>query len=257
MCDWSALGTELDLWGAVGRTATLWWRDDDAGPEDRALARLLELGARLGVPLAVAAVPAALAAATAARLREADGVDVLQHGYAHRNHARPGERKNEFGDHRPLEDMLGEIKAGRTRLTERLGGLALPVFVPPWNRMSDQLLVGFGPAGLTGLSALGPRPRAIPVDGPKQVNVHVDLVAWRNGRRFVGTAAALEATIGHLRARREGREDRVDPEEPTGLLTHHMVQDEAAWAYVARFIETTRDHPAVRWVSARDAFGLP
>lgn len=253
MPDWSALGAELDSWAADGRTATLWWRDDDAGPEDPALARLLALSARLRVPLAVAVVPAVLDDAAACRILDAANVDVLQHGYAHRNHAPPGERKNEFGDHRPLEDAIEDLKAGRTRLAERLGGRALAVFVPPWNRMSERLLVGFEAAGLRGLSALGARARATPVDGLKQVNVHLDLVAWRNGRRFVGTAAALEAATGHLRARREGR---VDADEPTGLLSHHLVQDEAAWAHVARFIEATRDHPAVRWMSAGDAFGL-
>ncbi|NUB17118.1 hypothetical protein GAY28_35010, partial [Azospirillum brasilense] len=27
---WDALTAELDAWAAGGRTATLWWRDDDA-----------------------------------------------------------------------------------------------------------------------------------------------------------------------------------------------------------------------------------
>ncbi|MEK9660397.1 MAG: hypothetical protein VW644_01455, partial [Alphaproteobacteria bacterium] len=40
---WDALAAELDVWAAAGRTATLWWRDDDADAASPALERLLAL----------------------------------------------------------------------------------------------------------------------------------------------------------------------------------------------------------------------
>ncbi|HZU89888.1 MAG TPA: hypothetical protein VE993_11575, partial [Stellaceae bacterium] len=50
---WPELCGELDRWGAAGRVATLWWRDDDAtAPNDR-LDRLLAIAGEAPVTLAV------------------------------------------------------------------------------------------------------------------------------------------------------------------------------------------------------------
>ncbi len=46
----------------------------------------------------------------------------------------------------------------------------------------------------------------------------------------------------------------VDPDEPTGLLTHHLEHDEPCWAFIDRLLEETRGHPAVRWLSAEEIF---
>src|SRR6185503_10933091 len=82
---WDALDAELERWRAAGRVATFWWRDDDAVTDTPALRRLLELRASLDVPLALAVIPANADAALAALVPPE--VAVLQHGFAHRNHA--------------------------------------------------------------------------------------------------------------------------------------------------------------------------
>ncbi|HUA50624.1 MAG TPA: hypothetical protein VMB81_00595, partial [Candidatus Sulfotelmatobacter sp.] len=53
---WNALEREFAQWAAAGRTATLWWRDDDAVAPSAALDRLLTLGAGRA-PVALAVVP--------------------------------------------------------------------------------------------------------------------------------------------------------------------------------------------------------
>ena len=83
-----------------------------------------------------------------------------------------------------------------------------------------------------------------------QANCHADVVDWRGGRGFVGTERALAAVVDHLAARRKRS---VDAAEPTGLLTHHAVHEESTWAFIARFIERTRRHPAVRWLAPSEA----
>jgi hypothetical protein len=40
---------------------------------------------------------------------------------------------------------------------------------------------------------------------------------------------------------------------PTGLLTHHLVFDAAAWRFVAELLARTRRHPAARWVGVAEA----
>ncbi len=251
MTNWNALTNELDRWAGDGPGATLWWRDDDAAPPSPALDRLLTLRAHAGAPLALAVVAATVEERTADRIEADDGADVLQHGYAHRNHAPAGEPKAEFGPQRPMGVALDELAAGRRRLESMFGQRLLKVLVPPWNRIADDLVGRLGTAGFDGLSAYGPRSRARPAPGLRQVNTHIDIIDWRSTRGFIGEDAALTLAIDHLRARRTGAADR---DEPTGLLSHHLAHDEAAWDFVGAFLAATAAHPGARWVSARAAF---
>ena len=243
--DWVALRVELDAWAAAGRTATLWWRDDDAVEPTPQLTRLTALAARTGVPLALAVVPAHATAALAEVVAGAPGVSVLQHGWAHANHAAPGEKKIELGGTRPTDPVLAELAEGRARLAALFGARFVPALVPPWNRIAPAVAERLTAFGFTGLSTFTPR------TSPFQVNTHVDPMDWRNGGRFAGEAAAVRAALAHLRARRLGT---ADPDEPTGLLTHHLAMDEATWAFVERLLEEMRGHPAVRWVGAEEIF---
>jgi hypothetical protein len=83
------------------------------------------------------------------------------------------------------------------------------------------------------------------------VNTHLDVIDWRGSRGFIGEDTALRIAVEHLAARRAGR---VDREEPTGLLTHHLAHDEATWSFLAQFLERSRAHAAVRWLAADDIF---
>ena len=251
MTNWNDLGDELDRWADGGRGATLWWRDDDAVEATPGLDRLLGLRAALGVPLALAVVPASAGKDLAAAIAGAGGVSLLQHGYAHRNHAADGERKAELGPGRAPEEALGELAAGRERLAALFGDPPAIVLVPPWNRIADRLLAHLGAAGYRGLSTYGPRARVLAAPGVVQVNTHVDVIDWRGGRGFVGEAAALGLAVGHLAARRAAAGNGG---EPTGLLSHHLVHDAAAWDFIEAFIAATADHPAVRWLDAAEAF---
>jgi len=125
------------------------------------------------------------------------------------------------------------------------------VLVPPWNRIDPALRERLADCGIGGLSTYGPRP-ARELDGVVVVNTHVDIIDWHGGRRFLGTEACLRLAIGHLAARREGR---ADPSEPTGLLTHHLVQDVDSWSFLVAFLQCTSGHPAARWMDARQLFG--
>jgi len=92
-----------------------------------------------------------------------------------------------------------------------------------------------------------------PAEGLIACNTHVDVMRWRPERGFLGESEALDLLTGHLQARRQSR---ADPDEPSGLLTHHLVMDEAAWGFVARLLERLAAQPAVRWISAEEAFRL-
>jgi hypothetical protein len=68
---------------------------------------------------------------------------------------------------------------------------------------------------------------------------------------FVGVDAAIDRLVEHLERRRERR---VDPFEPTGVLTHHLDFAPEAWSFLDEVLARTVAHPAVRWVDVREAF---
>jgi peptidoglycan/xylan/chitin deacetylase (PgdA/CDA1 family) len=244
---WQTLASELDRW-APGE-ATFWWRDDDAVAPSPALERLLGLGAQ---PLALAVIPAEMVPELAGYLTGRK-VDVLQHGYAHRNHEPPGTKKAEFGAARAPAVVRAELGRGARLLASAFGAQALPVLVPPWNRIAEPLIDLLAGDGYRGLSTQGPQPSGAGSRqrGILQVNTHVDIVDWRGGRGFIGLEAAIDLAVGHLAARRQGR---AAAGEPTGLLTHHLVLEDAAFDFTAEFLARTAQHPAVQWRSAGDIF---
>ena len=247
MTGWDDLQRELERWAALGRTATLWWRDDDATAPSAGLDRALALAAATGVPLALAVVPAHNRL-TAADL--AGPVTPVQHGYAHLDHAGPGAKKSELGPERRADAVIGELMTGRDAMDKAFGAAFRPVLVPPWNRIGAHLPPLLPELGYAGLSRFGPRPRPA-IGAMRLVNTHIDIIDWKGGRGFVGTGAALDRAVGHLRARREGR---ADPAEATGLLTHHRVHDAACWSFLERLFAATAQSGIAEWRSVACLF---
>jgi hypothetical protein len=239
--DWPDLVAEFDRWREAGRIAPLWWRDDDAMTATPQLAALLRLAE--GIPLAVAAIPALARAELAGALHGAPLVAILQHGWQHRNHATSG-KKSEYPPYRPAGQIAAEIAAGRARLASLFGARALPVFVPPWNRLAAEFAPLLAGTGMLGLSAMAPRRWPAPA-GVMAVDVHVDLVAWQSGRGFVGEPAALGGLVGGLRAMREG----ALAAPALGMLTHHAIIDRESAAFLARLAAAIAAHPAARWAN--------
>ena len=253
MTNWLALKQELDRWKEMGRTSTFWWRDDDAQRPTAELDRLFALASTAQVPLSIAVIPVTAEASLSDYVEHTSEHFVLQHGYGHYNHAPSGTKKSELGAHRPIPQALGDLGAGWQRLRCLFGARALPVLVPPWNRIASGLVPMLPGIGFMGLSTHGSRRRPQATPGLSQVNVHADIIDWHDRCPFIGETAALDLTVGHLRARREGV---ADPSEPTGLLTHHLVQDEGGWRFIEQFLGRTRDHPGARWLDAATVFQI-
>jgi hypothetical protein len=249
--NWADLEAELDQWASGNAVATFWWRDDDAATWTDALARLLVLAGE--TPLALAVIPAEAEPALARGLASFPQASVLQHGWAHRNHAAGGRKKTEFGADRPLDQRRLELAQGHARIHDIFSAQALPVLVPPWNRIAPDLLPHLAAIGFSGLSTMNPRPSAFAAPGVRMINTHVDLIDWGAGRGFVGAGPALALVLRHLRQRRMRQ---VDDAEPTGILTHHLVQDDAANGFLARLLRLVASHSATRFVAAPQIFGV-
>ena len=246
MTDWVDLERELDGWGRAGQSATFWWRDDDAVTATPALQRLLDLAAAGRWTAAAAGSRGDTGAGRCRRSHRRCTPPIM---LLHCNTAMPMRTTRRRGQRRPslawvatLRWPLQELRDGAQRMRELFGDRALPVLVPPWNRIDPALTGRLAELGIRGLSTYGPRAAKTTAGGAIVVNTHVDIINWHDGRRFLGIEGCLRLAIDHLAARREGR---VDPDEPTGLLTHHLVHDEDAWAFLAAFLQRTSRHPAV------------
>jgi len=159
MTGWRELEAALDACAARGEAIRLWWRDDDAGREHPALERLIELAERRDLPLALAVVPLWLEPPVQALIAASAGTTVLQHGFAHADHAPPGAKSVELGG-RDLATVTDELRAGRALLIDAFGATCLAVLVPPWNRLDPGLIERLTECGFAGLSTFGRRSAA-------------------------------------------------------------------------------------------------
>lgn len=240
ICDWTRLDAELDRLTAP---LPFWWRDDDAVADTPQLTRLIALSEQTQVPVHLAIIPARADTTLPPRLDPGWAVPVT-HGWAHKNHAPKGEKRAEFGAHRPLEMLEQEAAQARLHLADLLGTAPAPMFVPPWNRMTRSLAPGLKRAGFDSLSTFTPRRTRAAAPGLTQINTHIDPIDWRGTRSLVDPQQLIAQMVQQLADRRLGN---ADPTEPYGLLTHHLVHDEAIWGFTAALLTRLRQAPLTLW----------
>lgn len=230
---------------ALSSPVVLWWRDDDAGRDHPRLATLLELSGARGVPIGLAVVPDWLTRAGAERIRSTALATVLQHGVAHADHAVPPEKKIELGGSTDRPGLGAALRQRRERLADTFGDGFVPALVPPWNRITPELVPMLPSLGFVGLSVYGPRRAAVPVPGLRLVNTHVDLIAWRDNARPLAPTEVMNRLAQIIEA---------GTGEPIGILSHHLAMDADAFATLDQLLAGVLDHPHVRWAQARALF---
>ena len=244
---WQWLDRELERWTAAGIEASFWWRDDDASHCGERLERLLELGRAHRLPLSLAVIPARLEAGLAERLQSEPLVSVLQHGYDHSDQSAVGERKLELGGVADSENLRERLALGFEIMKRQFGKQFVPVMVPPWNRIRADAIDLLPALGFRGLSRMKARHKASPAAELLEVNTHLDPVNWRSAGGFGGTYLSIAILVQHLIARRNSYRDAA---EPTGILSHHLAQNEATWTFIDELLRRLASNPAVRFVSA-------
>lgn len=213
------LELEISCWQELGQTPRLWWRDDDAVDVTPALDQLTALTGDQGIPVLLAVIPARASDALANHVALYRHFDPCVHGWAHENHEPTGVKRAELGHARPLEMVIADLARGHARLEVLFGNHLMPVLVPPWNRMRADLADHLPEAGLTGFSAFSHKLLAPDV----QANTHVDVMDW-TARRGKPAQVVLGQLADALALSRGNGFYEI------GLLTHHLVHDETAWA---------------------------
>ena len=212
------LEAEISRWREAGLSPRLWWRDDDAVDETPALERLTKLTGDRGIAVLLAVIPAFASDALANHVALYRHLDPCVHGWSHENHEPYGVKRAELGMARPLDEVIADVARGSERLQVLFGAHLMPVLVPPWNRMRDDLAPWLAEAGIEAFSTFTHQLIAPHM----QANTHVDVMDWRSrgGKPADMVLAELAAALAVARS---GGGHEV------GVLTHHLVHDEAAW----------------------------
>lgn len=232
-----SLSAQLD---ALAAPLPVFFRDDDAGPVDERLYRLLDLFAVYAMPLDLAVIPDALEQATARTLlaRHAECPQRLglhQHGLRHTNHEPQG-RKCEFGEARSAEQQQRDVAVGRARLHDALGDALDPIFTPPWNRCTQATVPALHRSGYRALSRnVGAAPLC--ANGLREIDVTLD---WCRAKR--PQPADLGTAIDACAARAQ----------PLGVMLHHAVMHEEHFDALEQVLEVLARHARVRCVVMRE-----
>lgn len=223
----------------------LFLRDDDAGWDDAALQRLVELCARCAATLDLAVIPGALGVDTGLWLaaRIGDRLGCHQHGYTHANHAVAG-RKCEFGADRAPEQQLSDLRRGWMRLERLLDGRTDPIFTPPWNRCSQATADALNTLGFRALSRdAGAAP--LRAGALHSLPVHVDWMKHRDAAATPTAPAPDLQRIGALLG------DSCRREATVGLMLHHAVMQDADFAALEQLLMALQRMANVEFVTMR------
>ena len=181
---------------ARAATTRIFFRADDVAVPGAQFEDMIRIFTRHDVPLNLAVVPAWL---TAARWRTLEHIGRQaphlwcwhQHGWRHKNHERRG-KKQEFGSARPPEALRQDLDRGRRRLERLLGARFYPVFTPPWNRCTAEVLTHLQQSGYTAVSRSPNSHPACP-RGLADMVVDIDLHTRKDKNPENGWRAMLDA----------------------------------------------------------------
>ncbi|WP_170604530.1 polysaccharide deacetylase family protein [Ruegeria arenilitoris] len=242
--DWTPLRNELRHWQADDLEFPLWWRDDDAISVTDQLKTLTAISESLELPVHLAVIPQEARTSLVDFCADSPFLIPVVHGWAHQNHAPDVEKKSEFRLHRPMAEMVAEIKNGKNKLGNLFGDRLCPMFVPPWNRIAAETVQQLPILGFRFLSTATPRETRFIAPGLEQINTHIDPIDWHGTRSLIEPDIIVGDVVSLLRDRREGL---ADNSEPLGVLTHHLVHDQAVWAFTRELIVRLLEGPATVW----------
>ncbi len=246
---WSDLAECLDKLDSAHPPVRFWLRDDDGVSDSVPLRRLACWARGNDTEVLLAVIPAMADSSLAEAMLDLPQLVACIHGWAHKNHAPPEQKKQELGAHRPVDDVCEEIAAACEKLSALSLTNSLPVLVPPWNRIFDDLLSRLPGLGIRGLSvftdaSLDQAPRSLIVQ-----NSHLDIIDWRGDRGGQGHSALIKELIGHI--------NQYAPlGQPIGILSHHLVRDEAAWSFLEKLGGLVSAHSRAQWARPREIFRI-
>ena len=261
--------SELGCWRSAGLRPQFWLRDDDAIDVTPQLERLCAVAERYHVQIGLAVIPASIGPALPGFVRgHSAQVWPLAHGWTHTNH-RVKQPPGEFGEDRPEEDVRGDL-VDALHAFKRAFPDRSTVFVPPYNHIAPMFVAALPDIGYCGLSS-SPNiwesrvvrtlannawlrlPRLPVTSTFKRVDTHLDIIDWQ-ARTAQSEDVVLHRMLGELRMRRKGS---LPADYPIGILSHHLVHDEAIWLAMERLLDDLASEGTADFVTCQEVFGRP
>ncbi len=113
-------------------------RDDDVFELDWKLRKFCQLILALKMPVIFGVIPKKITPATVNFLNQLkeeypDLIDIVQHGYQHKNYSQNSNYKYEFGPKRTYLQQKNDILAGKKLMEKYFGKNFTPAFIPPFH----------------------------------------------------------------------------------------------------------------------------
>ncbi len=226
------------------KATQLFFRADDIGVSAMSFTALCRLFSHFGVPLALATVPAWLNEKRAPSLfNVASPSDPLwcwhQHGWRHVNWEKNG-KKSEFGTSRTETQKWRDLWRGYHKMRSIFGTQFLPVFTPPWNRMSRDTLLLLQQIGFEAVSCdetIPKRSRKVKI---RNFRICLDL----HTRKIQHPQYAYDELM-------EGCANLFISREPAGIMIHHNRMNLNAFLFLAHFLDLAIRSPSIEITSFR------
>jgi len=230
----------------VNHVVKVFFRADDIGAGGRAFESLCQLFRFHNVPLAMSIVPAWLSAVRQRQLFDIAPLDEPlwgwhQHGWRHVNWQRSG-KKAEFGDHRPFEKQWRDIWQGQQKMQTVFHEQCLPVFTPPWNRLSLATVKILQNLDFKAVSITKPLPRGLKVPlSLANFRIQLDLHT-RKARDGVADFENLLTELANLIGRKE----------PSGIVIHHQRMTSFAFDFLNELLHLLKCQKQIELLSFRE-----
>ncbi|MDJ0811755.1 MAG: polysaccharide deacetylase family protein [Desulfobacterales bacterium] len=229
-----------DAANARSAVTRIFFRADDVAVPSSRFQDMIQIFVRHAVPLNLAVVPAWL---TAQRWRALTRIGKAaprlwcwhQHGWRHTNHEPQG-KKQEFGPARPAEALRRDLDRGRERLERLMGTRFFPVFTPPWNRCSAEVLDHLRRTGYAAVSRSTGGTPVVP-RGLAELAVDIDLHTRKEATTVEGWQA-LTADLACGLAR-----------PVCGIMLHHQRMNTTALAVLDDLLKHLRASPRFEFQS--------
>lgn len=231
-------------------TVRIFFRADDIGAGGRAFTTLCRIFRHYRTPLAMSVVPAWLSTVRQQHLFAAASLEEPlwgwhQHGWRHVNWQLAG-KKSEFGDQRSFEKQWRDIWQGRQKMQTVFQGTCLPVFTPPWNRLSLTTIKVLQKLGFKAVSITKPLPSGLKTPlGLANFRVQLDL----HTRKAKDPAADFAGLLTELASVLERR-------EPSGIVIHHQRMNTFAFVFLHALLELLLQRDNVELLGFQDILAM-
>lgn len=224
------------LWNKVStlvkkNKVKFWFRDDDAGIDNKSLDNLMQYLKDKKINLLIAAIPALSDNKLKTILDKYDNYVIGQHGYSHTNYSESD--LSEYPDTRKKEVIADELIKGNRILSNLFKDKYNKVFIPPWFEVGSTTKKLLKEHNYLAISNYWNN--RINSNEMIEINSQVDLVDWDNAYTFGGEDYVLNQIISEIES----------GNTCIGILLHHERIGKETYCFLDKLIEIILEHGSI------------